>query len=82
MPTKFHTGHRNSGLRERLRHRTRLQERDDFVLEFAAIHGRDEINEAPLGTAGVEAGNQMTNANRQVPEPPLRKACRAVAGRL
>jgi hypothetical protein len=82
MPTEFHTGHRNSGPRERLRHRTRLQQRNDFVLKFVAIHRSDEIDQAAFGTAGVEAGNQMTNANRQALEPLAKKACRAVAGTL
>jgi hypothetical protein len=65
MPVDFHTGHRNSSLHERLRHRTGLQERNDFVLEFVAIHGRDKVDKVALGTAGVQPGNQMTNANRQ-----------------
>lgn len=67
MPTDVHTGNRDSSLRKRLRHRTGLEECNDFVLEFAAIHGCDEIDKAALGTAGVETGNQMTNTNRQSP---------------
>jgi hypothetical protein len=66
MPVDLHASHGDPSLYERLRHRTRLQERNDLVIEFVAIHRRDEINEAPLGTAGVEACDQMTNANRQI----------------
>ena len=65
MPAEFHTGHRNSSLYERLRHGTRLQQRNDFALELVAVHRGDEIEEAALGTARIETGNEMTDANRQ-----------------
>ncbi len=65
MPGDSHTSNRNSSLSERQRHRTWLQQGDNFVVEFGAIHGADEIDKATLGAADIEACNQMTNANRQ-----------------
>jgi hypothetical protein len=52
-------------LYERLRHWAWLQQANDFVLEFVAIHRGDEINQAALGTAAVECRNQMANPNGQ-----------------
>jgi hypothetical protein len=57
----------NSGLLERLRHWPRFQQRNDLILEFVAIHRREQIDQTALGTAGVETGNQMADANRQSP---------------
>ena len=65
MPADLHTGHRDSRLLERLRHRPGFQERNDFILELVAIHRRDQIDQAALGTTGVETRDQMTDSDRQ-----------------
>jgi len=65
MAADFHTSYRNPSLRERLRHRPGLQQCDDLVRELIAIHCGDEIDQAALGTTGVEARNQMTDFDRQ-----------------
>ncbi len=71
MPDDVHTGDRNSSLRQRLCHWTGLEKRDHFILELVAIHRRDQIDQAALGATGVETCDQMTNSNRQDPEPLL-----------
>jgi hypothetical protein len=67
IPADLKTGHRDPGLRQRLCQRTRLQQRNHFILELIAIHRRDQIDQAALGTTGVETGDQMADANRQNP---------------
>jgi hypothetical protein len=67
MSAYFQAGHWNTGLRERLRHRPWLQKRNDLILKLIAIHRRDQIDQAALGTTGVEAGNQVADSNRQGP---------------
>jgi hypothetical protein len=71
MPPHFHTGHGNTGLRKRLRHRAWLQKRNDFIFKLIPIHRRDQIDQAALGTTGVEASNQMADSDRQGPEAAL-----------
>ena len=81
MPADLHTGHRHSNLREHLCHWPGLQQRDDFVLELVAIHRRDQIDQAALGTTGVETSDQMTDPDRQSSRTAARTERRAVAGR-
>jgi hypothetical protein len=57
---------RNSGFCERFRQRTRLEQRDNLVVKLVTVHACDQIDKAAFRTAGVEAWNQMTNADRQV----------------
>ena len=52
-------------LAQSLCHRSGLQQCDDLIIELIAIYRRNEIDQAALGTPGVEARNQMTNFNRQ-----------------
>ena len=65
MPNNLHTSHLDSCLRERLRHCAGLHQRDDFILELVTIHCGDQIDQAALGTAGVETRDQMADSNRQ-----------------
>ena len=82
MPADLHTGHRDSSLLERPRHRPGFQERNDFILELVAIHRGDQIDQTALGATGVQTGDQMADANRQSPSTIAKTACRAPAGTL
>ena len=82
MPADLHTDHRDSGLRQRLCHRARLQQRNDFTFEVLAIHPRDQIDQAALGTTGfVETSNQVTDSDRQRSQTAAKTERHAVAER-
>ncbi len=81
MSANLHTGHWDPSLRERLCHWAGLQQRNDFILELVAIHRRDQIDQAALGTSSVETRDQMTDSDRQSSRTAARTGRRAVAGR-
>src|SRR5262249_50031074 len=81
MLADLHTGHGNASLGECPRHGTGLQESNDFIFKLVTVHRRDQIDQAALGTTGVEARDQMTDSDRQRSATTATTGPRVVAGR-